>query len=105
MARFIALEKLINMHDGYQRSFRVDSHSFMLAQVDGKAVLFEPICPHAGWSLVYARIERGKIHCPKHDFTFDIISGEMVDPPHIGCEPLKQFTIDYQGPQLGVWVD
>jgi nitrite reductase/ring-hydroxylating ferredoxin subunit len=103
--RFIALEKLINLHDGYQRAFRIDSHSFMLVQVAGTPVIFEPVCPHAGWSMVYARIQNGRINCPKHDFSFDLISGEIVSPPGIHCEALKQFPVEYQGTQIGVWVD
>ena len=44
--RFYPLEKLINLHDGYRRVFRIDHQSLLLLQRGGELYLLESSCPH-----------------------------------------------------------
>ena len=55
--RFIPLEKLINMHDGYRREFTVDYHKLLLLQFEGERFLVEARCPHLEHPLIEAWLE------------------------------------------------
>ncbi len=47
---------------------------------------FQRWCPHAGEDLSYARVEDGKITCPRHEWSWDANTGECVSGGDI---PLK----------------
>ena len=49
--RFRPLEKLINLHEGYRREFRIDELALLLAMQDGELYLFESRCPHREHAL------------------------------------------------------
>ena len=54
--RFLPLEKLINLHDGYRRRFRVDALEVLLLQEAGALHILESRCPHRGHPLDEADI-------------------------------------------------
>ena len=52
--RFIPLEKLINLEEGYRREFRIDYHRLLLLQYRGDLHLIEAVCPHQEHPLAEA---------------------------------------------------
>ena len=54
--RYYALEKLINLHDGYRKTFKIDDHHLLLVQEEGERFLVESFCPHREHSLLEATI-------------------------------------------------
>lgn len=100
--RFYSLEKLINLHDGYRRSFKIDQHSLMLLQLDGELFLIEGHCPHRGHPLIEARVAGHRLSCPLHDYQFDIVSGEALRVSKEPCRHLATFEVIFQDKEVGV---
>ncbi len=94
-----ALEKLINLHDGYRRIVASSGRQLLLLQEHGKLFLIDRHCPHAGQVLDEAKIEGELLTCPKHLIQFSIRDGR----PHSGvCKALGVYDLVYEGNSVGV---
>ena len=100
--RFHALEKLINLHDGYRRRFKIDHLQLLLLQEDSQRYLIESVCPHRGHSLEAASIADGCVRCPLHGYRFRLADGAVVKTQEEPCRALHVFEPVYQGNELGV---
>jgi len=99
---FYALERLMNLYDGYRQSFVVAGQPVLLIQEQSRRVVIQNLCPHMQASLDRASIHDGLIQCPAHGMRFDLNSGQCLD----ACENrLKFIPISYDGNQLGVVVN
>lgn len=100
---FYALEKLINLHDGYKKAFKVAGRDLLLVQENGKAYLIKNSCPHMGVMLTSATLHpEGSIRCKAHGIEFQLESGRAVGPLANTLECLYKYEIAYDGPNLGV---
>jgi nitrite reductase/ring-hydroxylating ferredoxin subunit len=100
--RFQALDKLINLHDGYRRRFKIDHLQLLLLQEDAQRYLVEAACPHRGHSLESASIADGCLRCPLHGYRFRLADGIVVQALEEPCRPLRVFELVYQGNEVGV---
>jgi nitrite reductase/ring-hydroxylating ferredoxin subunit len=104
--RFIPLDKLINLHDGYRREFRIDYHRLLLLQHAGEHYLLEALCPHQEHPLKDAWIENGELACPLHGYRFSMLTGQVTKSTREACRPLRVWPVAYEGPDIGVaWGD
>lgn len=104
--RFISLEKLINLHDGYRREFRIDHHKLLLLQVDGERYLIAATCPHQEHPLSEGWVGNGCIECPLHNYRFSLLDGRVLQATEGGCAALKTWRLEYEGADVGVlWED
>ncbi len=94
-----SLEKLINLHDGYRRAFRVGGGEVLLLQEDGERWLVGRYCPHAGHALDDAAVEAGAIRCPRHGYCFALADGRALETP---CGALPVHSLVYEGNSIGV---
>jgi nitrite reductase/ring-hydroxylating ferredoxin subunit len=94
-----SLEKLINLHDGYRRTFRVDGGEVLLLQENGERWLIERHCPHAGQALDNAAVEGATIRCPRHGYCFSLDHGQALEAP---CGALGIHSLVYEGNSIGV---
>jgi nitrite reductase/ring-hydroxylating ferredoxin subunit len=102
--RFIALEKLINLHDGYRKEFRVDYHRILLLQVDGERYLIEAICPHQEHPLREGWIGDNCIECPLHQYRYSLKDGQLLYATEEESRGLKTWPVEYEGADVGlVW--
>jgi len=44
--RFLALDKLINVQEGYRKRFKIDSTDLILSKENDQIVAFGAVCPH-----------------------------------------------------------
>lgn len=100
--RFIPLEKLINLEDGYRREFLVEYHRILLLQQGGEHFLLEARCPHLEHPLMEARVEGDEIVCPLHGYRFSLRSGRLIHASHEKCRPLKVWPAAYEGQDVGI---
>lgn len=100
--RFFSLEKLINLHDGYRRQFRIDDLELLLIQEQGERYLLESRCPHRGQRLLEARVNGGTIQCPLHGYRFSLQDGSVLTCSEEACRGLRMFTPIYEGNAIGV---
>lgn len=94
-----ALEKLINLHDGYRGVFRGARGDMLLLQEQGKVRLIARLCPHQDSPLDYAPVEDGCITCPLHQLRFSLDTGQVE---HGACAALAVYPIVYEGNTLGI---
>ncbi len=100
--RFLALEKLINLHDGYRQTIKVDSLEVVLIQEMGELFIIQSRCPHQGQNLETGIVSNGKIYCPWHNFAFDLATGQHAGG---GCEPLSTYTPIFHDKLLGIMIN
>ncbi len=103
--RFQALEKLINLHDGYSRTFKIDNLQLLLRQDNGQLYLIGATCPHRGHPLAEADIDGNTIECPLHGYRFDLATGRAVHITEAACSSLKAFELIYEGNEVGVMIE
>lgn len=103
--RFYPLEKLINLYDGYSRSFKIDSLQLLLLQNGGERYLVEATCPHRSHPLSGAVVEDGAIECPLHGYRFAIDDGRLLRATEEPCRGLRTWPLVYEGNEVGVMMD
>lgn len=103
--RFVALEKLMNLHDGYTRSCRVDYHNLLLLQRGGECFVIESQCPHRAHPLVSAAITDAVLQCPLHGYQFSLRTGELLYASEEPCRSLRVWEVVYQGNEVGIFRD
>ena len=94
-----ALEKLINLHDGYRRVFRGKNGELLLIQEEGELALIDRICPHREAPLDHGPVGDGCITCPLHRLSFSLSTGENVNGY---ARPLRVHELVYEGNTLGI---
>ena len=100
--RFVPLEKLINLHDGYRREFVIDYQRLLLMQHAGELYLVEARCPHLEHPLVEAWLEDGELLCPLHGYRFNLLTGHLIEATRENCRPLRVWPVAYEGQDVGV---
>ena len=100
--RFLALEKLINLHDGYRKTVKIDSLEVLIVQEAGEVFIVQSRCPHQGQHLEQGLVQEGRIHCPWHHFVFDLATGV-----HQGglCDALATYAPIFNGNVLGIMIN
>lgn len=100
--RFYPLEKLINLHDGYARQFKIDHLQFLLLQREGQLFLLEAFCPHRAHPLESAALDQGVIQCPRHGYRFALDGGHLLHYTEEPCRDLRTWPVTYEGNEVGV---
>ncbi len=100
---FVALDKLINLQDGYRQEFRLDYHRLLLVQHEGNRYLLEALCPHQEHPLREGWIEDDEMLCPLHGYRFSLLTGRLLKATSEPCRPLRVWDIAYEGTDIGVY--
>ena len=103
--RFQALEKLVNLSEGYSAQFRIDHLHLLLIHRNGQTHLIEATCPHRAQLLDNASIVDGTIECPAHQYRFSLQDGSLLASPGEPCRKLRVFSPVYEGSEIGIMVD
>lgn len=96
---FIALERLLNLDEGYRQVFQLQGRSLLLIVVEGRTLLLENRCPHQGAALDKASITAGVLRCPRHGIEFDLASGRALSAP---CASLVYLPVAYGADRVGI---
>jgi nitrite reductase/ring-hydroxylating ferredoxin subunit len=98
---FFALEKTVNLQDGYRQVFRVDGIQLLLIQEEGQRYLLRNFCPHKGFPLHTGTMLGSRIRCAYHAMEFDLArNGRCV---HHSLQPgVKMYALVYEGEDVGV---
>lgn len=101
MKRFMALEKLSRLHEGYRKAFIVEGRNLLLFQHDGHIHLILNECPHAGARLDRATLRGNAIVCPWHGMAFDLGSGHAAS-----CGlTLVKYPVAYHAQDVGIYLE
>ncbi|MBT8768292.1 Rieske (2Fe-2S) protein [Metapseudomonas boanensis] len=96
---FVALERLINLDEGYRGTFQVQGRHLLLIVVDRQPILMENRCPHQGAPLHNGTLEGTMLRCSRHGITFDLSTGCAINAP---CAPLQRLSLAYDGDRVGL---
>lgn len=61
---FLRLDRLINLHDGYRKTLRVDHLEVLMVQERGEVFVVQSRCPHREFPLEKGSVKEGVITCP-----------------------------------------
>jgi nitrite reductase/ring-hydroxylating ferredoxin subunit len=99
--RFVALEKLLNLHDSYTRRFKIDHHEVLLIQRAGERYLVEARCPHREHPLDLGSITDGSIQCAGHHYLFSLRDGALLQATEEPCRGLRVYPLVHEGNEVG----
>ncbi|MNZ72663.1 Toluene 1,2-dioxygenase system ferredoxin subunit [compost metagenome] len=97
---FVALERLINLQDGYRSTFQVRGRQLLLIVVDQRPILMENRCPHQGAPLHAGTLDGSVLRCSRHGIAFDLANGGQ--PVNAPCPPLQRLPLAYDGDRIGL---
>lgn len=72
---------------GHARRLEADGRAMFVYRSSDGWVVYDALCPHQGTSIPELALTDGRLRCPKHQWTFDVSSGECVE---IGDQPLRR---------------
>lgn len=79
-ASFVEVIEANEMWDDEMESFDIGDEEVLLVKVDGRIHAYDAICPHQSISLAEGEFEQGVITCRAHEWQFEAVSGEGVNP-------------------------
>lgn len=100
--RYYPLEKYLNLHDGYCKTFKIDNHHLMLVQTQGQRFLIESFCPHREHPLEAADLNDGVLTCPLHGYQFSVATGDVIRMTEEPCRGLRRYQLLEEDREVGV---
>jgi nitrite reductase/ring-hydroxylating ferredoxin subunit len=92
--------KIKDVPVGNLNAFNVNNKEILVANVNGRFYCLDGRCPHAGAPLKEGVLSGGRLQCPWHDATFDIVSGAALNgPPR---RPLRVYSCTIKNEYLYV---
>lgn len=79
----------------------VGGTALALFEVDGRIVATQGLCPHAGGPLHKGSICAGKLSCPWHGWTYDLVSGACEESDEVS---LARHDVRIEGDDIYVAV-
>lgn len=101
--KFVALEKLFKLTEGFKASYKVGANELILLRHNDKDIIIDARCPHAGASMVKGKLVEGRIRCPQHGLEFSIESGEVCNLQNGPCGRLQYIQPAYEGSYIGFY--
>jgi NADPH-dependent 2,4-dienoyl-CoA reductase/sulfur reductase-like enzyme/nitrite reductase/ring-hydroxylating ferredoxin subunit len=88
--------------DGQMKQVEVGGKKVLLARVEGAYRATGDRCPHYGGPLHEGTLCDGRITCPWHQGTFDVRTGDLLEPPPLAAIP--SFVVRVEGGDVFVEV-
>lgn len=98
---WVALEKLVNLQDGYRKVFRVGGVQLLLMQEQGQRYLLRNACPHKGFPLHTGTVSGTRLRCAYHAMEFDL-ANQGVCIQHPRQPGVQLYALVYDGNEVGV---
>ena len=77
---FVAVAHADELWDGEMESYDIDGTEVLLVRVDGEFHAYHGICPHQSQALVEGDLDGRTLTCRAHEWSFDAVSGEGINP-------------------------
>ena len=79
------IAKVSDLQDGEMKEVAVGETKVLLTRIKGKFHAIGGICTHYGGHLAEGALCGERAYCPFHQSAFNIISGDLEEPPGNGC--------------------
>ena len=86
--------KVGDLEDGTMRAVQVGEVKVLLARVDGRFHAVGARCPHYGAPLPEGALCGTRIICPWHHASFDVTTGDLLEPPAFDALPSYPVRVD-----------
>ena len=94
MAEFHKIAKVDNVSPGEIRQYTVEDRPVALCNVEGEFHAFEDICTHQFAHLSEGEFSGGRVRCPLHGATFDVVTGEPKSLPAVKPVPKHEVKVE-----------
>jgi nitrite reductase/ring-hydroxylating ferredoxin subunit len=102
MAEFLKVAKTDEIAPGQARLVEVHGKRFALFNIDGNFYALDDTCTHRGGPLSEGTITGERVTCSWHGSTFDIRTGEVVDPP--ASQGVARYSVRVTGTDIEIEV-
>lgn len=79
---------------GEMKQYTVDDRPVALANVGGELHAFEDVCTHQFVHLTEGELMDGRVKCPLHGATFDVVTGEAKSLPAVKGVPVHEIKVE-----------
>ncbi|HKQ74913.1 MAG TPA: FAD-dependent oxidoreductase [Blastocatellia bacterium] len=90
----ITVASAAELKDGEMKQVDAGGTNILLARVDGKYHAVGATCPHYGAPLAEGALCGERIICPWHHASFDVKSGDLLEPPAFDALPRYEVKIE-----------
>ena len=82
---------------GQTRRIECDGRAVFAHRGDTRWAVYDSLCPHQGTNIPHLALHGTTLSCPKHDWEFDLASGECIAR---GDQPLRRFECQLRDGRL-----
>lgn len=86
--------KVSDLQDGEMKEVTVGETTVLLTRVKGKYHAIGGICTHYGGHLAEGALCGERAYCPYHQSAFNVISGDLEEPPGLDAVPRFEVRIE-----------
>jgi NADPH-dependent 2,4-dienoyl-CoA reductase/sulfur reductase-like enzyme/nitrite reductase/ring-hydroxylating ferredoxin subunit len=94
----IHLANTFDLRDGEMKEVSVDERRILLARVGDNFHAVSATCPHYGGPLAEGVLCGTRVVCPWHHAAFNIVSGDLEDPPAL--DSLVRYDLRVEGDRI-----
>jgi len=94
----VHLANTFDLHDGEMREISVDEVKILLARVGDNYHAVSATCPHYGGPLAEGTLCGTRVVCPWHHAAFNVVNGNMEDPPAL--DSLVSYSLRVDGERI-----
>ena len=95
---FVKVADLGELSPGEMKYVEVGDEQVLLANVEGTIYACDNVCAHAFAPLAEGALDGEQVECPLHGSVFNVITGEVVDPP--ADEGIRVFQVRIEGQDI-----
>jgi apoptosis-inducing factor 3 len=92
--REVELAKVGDLKDGEMKACSVGETKVLLARANGNFHALGATCPHYGAPLAEGALCGERLICPWHHASFDVTTGDLLEPPAFDALPRYEVTIE-----------
>jgi 3-phenylpropionate/trans-cinnamate dioxygenase ferredoxin component len=97
---FVVVAHVNDLPDGGFIRIMLEDHALVLARDGGCVYAFQGTCPHEKADLAQGRIEGGRLVCPRHLASFDLVDGQVCRGWKL--DPLRLYPVRIEGDGIAV---
>src|ERR1044072_6099861 len=94
----VHLANTLDLRDGEMKEISVDEVKILLARVGDNYHAVSATCPHYGGPLAEGTLCGARVMCPWHHATFNVVNGNMEDPPAL--DSLVSYPLRIDGERI-----
>jgi len=102
MPGYVKVASTSEVTPGQAKMVEVEGKKIALFNVDGSIYAIDDTCTHRGGPLSKGVLEGKQVTCPWHGATFDVTTGDVLDPP--APNGVARYNVRLEGSNIEVEV-